>query len=882
MNTPSMSDQLTPRAFGRARIQATLGFSLVVALSNPCTAQSNFEGPEALAGGFYPVRVSVADVDQDGDLDILTPSEATHTIFLLRNLGGGVFAQRQSYPAGDRSRSLAVADFTGDGKVDVVAMSQYFSTLMILTNTGAGGFGPPGSIPCFLIPLDVKAADLNADGAPDFVVIYESYPGNPTLTLHMNQGLGVFGAPIPLSLGGAADNIELGDLDGDGAIDIVLAGGWTSGIQFVRNQGLGTFDPPVGVVPYSSYFCMADLDGDSDLDFATSGGSQIRFYANQGNATFAPSVTATSPRNIAGLQSGDIDGDGDPDLMAVGSDYPSELLEFTNQGAGVFAYSTRQPTTYQPYSLEIADMDGDGDNDIVVPSPAGGTVTVHMNHGDGSYSQAETLPLGASSRQAAVAELDGNSNPDLIVAAGGLRVLLGLGDGTFATPVFYDIPGIQMWVAAGDLDGDGDQDVATANGAQNDVAVLFNPGNGALSAPVFFPVGVNPVFVTIADVDGDGDGDLVSANSGSSNISILFNTGTGTFGAPSNVPVGTSPIAVSCADLDGDGDLDIACANFMTDNVSILRNLGGGSFSTAATLTAGARPTGITCGDLDGDGDIDLAVCNRGYSDPYVYTVSVYRNSGSATFTTSTYGVGALPQAIGCAELDGQPGLELFTANYFGNTVSTLHNLGNGTFASHHEFVADTVTQGVTPLDVDGDGDLDLLACHAYGSGMLVLRNATWSGTPYCAGDGSTIACPCGNNSAVGTHAGCTNSSGAAGVLRGSGSALVSDDELVLSAQGMTGSVALFFQGTLDTTPSVIDDGIGCVGGSILRLGTKPVSAGSSSYPLPGDPLVHVRGAIPAAGATRFYQCFYRNAVTAFCPPATSNRTNALRLVWRP
>jgi hypothetical protein len=119
-------------------------------------------------------------------------------------------------------------------------------------------------------------------------------------------------------------------------------------------------------------------------------------------------------------------------------------------------------------------------------------------------------------------------------------------------------------------------------------------------------------------------------------------------------------------------------------------------------------------------------------------------------------------------------------------------------------------------------------------------------------------------------------------MLRGSGSALVSDDELVLTAQGLTGSVALFFQGTAETSPVIIDDGIGCVGGAIVRLGTKAAAGGSSAYPQAGDAPVHIRGAIPSAGATRQYQCFYRNAVAAFCPPATSNRTNALRLVWRP
>ncbi len=150
----------------------------------------------------------------------------------------------------------------------------------------------------------------------------------------------------------------------------------------------------------------------------------------------------------------------------------------------------------------------------------------------------------------------------------------------------------------------------------------------------------------------------------------------------------------------------------------------------------------------------------------------------------------------------------------------------------------------------------------------------------YCFGDGSNGACPCVNNGAAGN--GCANSGFAGGAnLGASGTASVAADTLVLNAANMTGSIAVFFQGATQVAPAVVDDGLGCVGGPIIRLGNKP-AAGTSFYPQPGDPSVSVRGAIPAAGGTFFYQCFYRNAVAAFCPPATSNRTNGLQIVWAP
>ncbi|MBI5361697.1 MAG: hypothetical protein HZA53_00870 [Planctomycetes bacterium] len=151
---------------------------------------------------------------------------------------------------------------------------------------------------------------------------------------------------------------------------------------------------------------------------------------------------------------------------------------------------------------------------------------------------------------------------------------------------------------------------------------------------------------------------------------------------------------------------------------------------------------------------------------------------------------------------------------------------------------------------------------------------------PYCFGDGTGLACPCANTGASG-H-GCANSVFASGaLLASSGTPSVAADTFVLLGSAMPNSTAVYFQGTAQNEV-VLDDGFGCVGGSIIRLGTKTNAGNASSYPQAGNLAISVRGAIPAAGATRYYQCFYRNAAAAFCPPATSNRTNGLAATWIP
>ncbi len=152
----------------------------------------------------------------------------------------------------------------------------------------------------------------------------------------------------------------------------------------------------------------------------------------------------------------------------------------------------------------------------------------------------------------------------------------------------------------------------------------------------------------------------------------------------------------------------------------------------------------------------------------------------------------------------------------------------------------------------------------------------------YCAGLAGT--CPCGN--AGGGVGGCANSVNAAGAILGAnGEAVVSGDSLSLTASGMPATTTcLFFQGSAPVnSPSGVPfgDGLRCVGGTTVRLGTKTATAGSASYPAGADPRISVRGLVPVVGGTRYYQAWYRNAAS-FCTSSTFNLSNGLRATWLP
>jgi hypothetical protein len=161
----------------------------------------------------------------------------------------------------------------------------------------------------------------------------------------------------------------------------------------------------------------------------------------------------------------------------------------------------------------------------------------------------------------------------------------------------------------------------------------------------------------------------------------------------------------------------------------------------------------------------------------------------------------------------------------------------------------------------------------------LSPRCATITGTPYCFGDGSGPPCPCSPGIAPGiVGRGCPNSLFGSGALLGAvGTPSIGNDTLSLRASAMPNSTCIYFQGTLQSAVPVFD-GISCVTGTVVRLGTKTNVCSASQYPDAGNQSVSVRGSITTPG-TFYYQTWYRNSAS-FCTPATSNYTNGLAVTW--
>jgi len=606
-----------------------------------------FQRAASLAVEQSPHGVVAADFNRDGRGDLAVANSSSHSVSVLLGNGDGSFASLGTLAAGSFPVGLAVADYNRDGNLDVAAAATGSDAVTVLLGNGDGSFRPALVFGGVSNPWSVAAGDLNRDGKADLAV------GGEALVILLGNGDGTFHPATSAAAVSSVASVAIGDFNRDGNQDVASASTTVnSGNGFMfkyvsahLGNGDGTLQLPKSVLDSAGFgtstnpvaTAVGDFNGDGrpDLVVADAASIFVSVRLGYGDGTFQvlPPVVFAAERVTTAL-TGDVDGDGDSDLIALGGtcagvdDFVAVLLSNGN--------ATFRPPKFTgnlcPIAAAMGDFNRDGRQDLAVIGTA--EVTMLLGNGDGSYRRGAVLFLPFPSATAVAAgDVNGDGRLDLAVSGrqsqsppmNNAVVLLGNGDGTFQVSVTLVEQSDINAVVLADFDGDARLDLAL--GTLGPVLVGLGNGNGTFQPLTPTPAAGSGVVASIVVGDWNGDHalDLFGTRLfGSGGTWLLLGGGDGTFLSGPPPVFGSAAVGPAVSgDFNRDGKADLAVGT--ARGVSVLVGNGDGTFQLPVGYNC-APTNALATADFNRDGRPDLAATRQIQASGEIGTLSVLFN----------------------------------------------------------------------------------------------------------------------------------------------------------------------------------------------------------------------------------------------------------------